>query len=221
MTAKQSQRPSATTQWLVDQLRHAIIDGALRERTPVRQEDIAAHYDVSRMPVREALQRLEAEGWIEHRPYKGAYVAALDSDDVRELFDIRAALERLAAQRTFADLQAEHVTEAVSALEDLEAAPSDAWFAAHKAFHLSLYAAAGRGLYRMIAQQLDAAERYLRLENAVLDVAEKDRNEHRELLDAAKNRDGERAAEIITRHVGDTGEVLATCLRNSKGGGRA
>ena len=213
-----STRPTATTTWLVDQLRHAIIEGAIPEGAALRQTDIASQYDVSRMPVREAINRLEAEGWVEHHPHKGSYVVRLDAEDAREIFAIRAALETLAVSRAFPALSTARIEKAEGALKELEIAEGDVWFAAHKRFHLSLYEDAGRRLCRLIAQQLDAAERYLRLENAVLDVADKDRREHRALLDAARAGDAARAAETIRCHVAETGDVLARCLGDRAAG---
>jgi len=221
MTMPHATRPCATTAWLVEQLREAIIAGELAAGEPVRQEEIAARFAVSRMPVREALQRLEVEGWLEHRPYRGAYVAPLDAADVSELFAARAALEALAARRTFAHLdtgQVAAIERALTALE--ESVAGDAWFAAHRAFHLSLYSGVGPRLQRLIGQQLDAAERYLRIENVLLEVVDKDRREHRALVAAAKAGDGERAAAVIDAHVGEAGETLAAGLRGRSQGAR-
>jgi len=220
MSTDLDSRPAATSVWLVDRIRHAIIEGEIPSRAPLRQAEIAARYHVSRMPVREALQRLEAEGWVIHTPHKGAHVAPLDAGDLRDLFAIREAVESLAARRRLPALTLEQIAQARHALAALEAATGDAWFAAHKAFHLSLYAAAGPRLQRLAAQQLDAAERYLRLENAILDVAEKDCREHRALLDAAIMRDGPRAVRILQTHVGETGENLAARLEITDGGAR-
>ena len=211
-------RPTATTEWLLEHLREAITHGEYPPGTPVRQETLAAHYDVSRMPVRAALQHLEAEGWIEHRPHRGAYVAPLDPDDVAELFAVRAVLETLGVRRGVPSLTSADTDAAAHALDTLEQSAGSDWFAAHKAFHLSLHVRIGRRLYRLIDQHLDAAERYLRLENAVLDVAGSDRREHRALLAAAREGDGEGAAGIMHRHLEGSGERLAARLRDAPPG---
>lgn len=74
-------------------LRNLIISGDYAQSQPLRQEEIAQRLGVSRIPVREALQLLEAEGLIENVPYKGAVVASLSADEIEEYFDIRANLE--------------------------------------------------------------------------------------------------------------------------------
>src|SRR5437899_7511638 len=78
---------------VADKLRDQIIRGEIAEGTQLRQDAIATQYQVSRIPVREALRQLEAEGLITIVPNRGAVVPALSPDDIEELFSIRALLE--------------------------------------------------------------------------------------------------------------------------------
>src|SRR6267378_6772890 len=81
------------TSAVADKLRDQIIRGEIVEGSQLRQDAIAAQYQVSRIPVREALRQLEAEGLITIVPNRGAIVPALSPEDVEELFTIRALLE--------------------------------------------------------------------------------------------------------------------------------
>ena len=81
------------TSAVADKLREKIIRGEIREGEQLRQDAIAAEFQVSRIPVREALRQLEAEGLIIIVPHRGAVVSALSPEDVEELFHIRAVLE--------------------------------------------------------------------------------------------------------------------------------
>src|SRR3954465_1245687 len=74
-------------------LREAILDGGLEAGAPLRQEEIAARLGFSRLPIREALRRLEAEGLAVLRPRRGYVVASLNRDEIDDVLDLQAALE--------------------------------------------------------------------------------------------------------------------------------
>jgi len=78
---------------VADKLREKILNGELREGQQLRQDAIAAELRVSRIPVREALRQLEAEGLVTIIPHRGAVVSALSLEEIEELFEIRAVLE--------------------------------------------------------------------------------------------------------------------------------
>src|ERR1700734_13653 len=78
---------------IAESLRQAIIDGQLGPGESLRQENLAKHYAVSRIPVREALRQLGSEGWIVLEPNRGARVSPLSAQEVREIYEIRASLE--------------------------------------------------------------------------------------------------------------------------------
>src|ERR1700726_1444937 len=78
---------------VADKLREQIIRGEIPEGAQLRQDAIATQYQVSRIPVREALRQLDAEGLITIVPNRGAVVPELSPDDIEELFSIRALLE--------------------------------------------------------------------------------------------------------------------------------
>src|ERR1700716_4055153 len=93
----------------LEELREAIILGELVPGAPLRLEDLARSLGMSISPIREAVRQLEGLGRAEHVPHHGAKVVALDVDDLRELFEVRLALETLAvrgAARRFADQDA-------------------------------------------------------------------------------------------------------------------
>ena len=77
---------------VADKLRDQIIRGEIAEGTELLQDAIATQYQVSKIPVREALRQLEAEGLITIVPNRGAVVPALSPDDIDELFSIRSLL---------------------------------------------------------------------------------------------------------------------------------
>ncbi len=76
-----------------DALRKAIIEGQLEEGEPLRQDEIARLFNTSRIPVREAISRLEEQGLVKTQRYKGAVVAGLSPRETAEIFDLRALVE--------------------------------------------------------------------------------------------------------------------------------
>ncbi|MFZ5897821.1 MAG: GntR family transcriptional regulator [Bacillota bacterium] len=96
-----------------ESLREAIITGRLRPGERLMELQLAEELGVSRTPVREAIRKLELEGFVVMVPRKGAYVAGITDKDITDVFEIRAALEALAA-----GLAAERITE--EEIEELE-----------------------------------------------------------------------------------------------------
>jgi DNA-binding GntR family transcriptional regulator len=213
MSSAASARPPSTGLWLFEELRAAIIRGEYPAGEPIRQEDIADRFQVSRMPVREAMRLLEAEGLVTKQPHRGAVVAQLDAEDALELFQIRAALEGVAVHRSFPTLDDIQVAAIERAHVALEEAGASEKLAKHAAFHLALYAAAGPRLQKMISDQLDAAQRYhLRFGRPGMEVSDRDRKEHIALVDAARRRDADTAFDIIVSHVSDGGVMIARSI---------
>lgn len=212
MSEKTEARPATTAAWILDNLRAAILQGRMEAHSLVRQDEIAATYGVSRMPVREAIRSLEAEGLVIARPNRGSFVAPLDPDDAAEIFDIRASLEALALRRSIPNMDETKRKAAIDALTALEQTPPNDSSRLHRDFHLSIYAGAGGRLLRLIGQHIDAAERYLRLEATLVGTMDEDRYEHRALLDATLAGDVRGATRLIERHVAGTGREIAELL---------
>ena len=205
-------RPETAGDWLVGKLRDMIIAGELPGASVIRQEELAERFRVSRMPVRQALDVLAAEGWVNQRPHRGAVVRPLDADDALELFEIRASLETLAIERSFPNMTDEQIENAVRTGRSLLEV-SEANFPLHQAFHVALYSAAGPRLLRLVIRELEAARRYLEFESGALAVSDQDRAEHEGLMRAAQARDVESGRAIIQAHVQQGGRGIAASLR--------
>src|SRR5450759_2164820 len=104
------------TSAVADKLRDQIIRGEISEGSQLRQDAIAAQYQVSRIPVREALRQLDAEGLIAIVPNRGAVVPALSPADIEELFAIRALLEPEVLKRSIPHLTEEDFSQAEAIL---------------------------------------------------------------------------------------------------------
>jgi DNA-binding GntR family transcriptional regulator len=107
----QLERPRPLREQVYDRLRAAILSGELAPGAPVIEAEIAATLGASRTPVREALRRLETEGMLEPRGARGSVVRELKRDEVECIFEIREALETLAARRASRRMNDRDLTE--------------------------------------------------------------------------------------------------------------
>lgn len=200
--------------FVAEALREAIVSGQLPAATELRQDDIAARFRVSKIPVREALKRLEAEGLVSFVRNKGAVVAALSPEEIWEYVEIRALLEARAAELAAPHIGAEHLAQARAAMESFGAETNPArWGEMNWQIHSLLYAAAGRPvLLAEIRALYDKVERYVRALLAVTDEMPKTQREHAAILDAFAARDAARAAALTRDHVLEGGTALLTHL---------
>ena len=206
-------RPKTASSWLFQELRTAIIRGDYRAGEPIRQGAVAETYSVSRMPVREAMRLLEAEGLVEQVPHRGAVVADLDADDARELFEVRAALEVLGIRRSFPMLNDAHIENIENAYCALNEAKRGEVIDRHREFHLTLYSAAGARLRKLIAEQLDAAQRYhLRFGRNDMVVSKEDDEGHQALVQAAREGDFRTASRVIRSNMIESGKSISQSI---------
>jgi DNA-binding GntR family transcriptional regulator len=210
-------RPPTVAEYVADILRRGIIQGELRSGAELRQEEVAAQLNVSRMPVREALRLLQAEGWVVIEPRRGAVVASVEPGDIRETFQLRADVEQAALRRSIPLLTPERLQDAAGILERMDGARSlDSYMALHKNFHLTLTAGAGRRYGALILELIDLSDRYLRLELATLANHQESQAEHRAILKACREGEVEEAIRLIGPHVAEAGDDLARTLESRK-----
>jgi DNA-binding GntR family transcriptional regulator len=204
-----------------DAVRDRILRGVYPEGSPLRQDAIAEELAVSRIPVREALRQLEAEGLVTVQPHRGATVSSLSPAEIDELFDLRASIEpnllRLAVPRLDSD-EYERAEAVLAASESaLDKGDVSHWGELNWQFHSTLYAAAGRqvtlDLVRKLHQQ---TERYSRMQLALTHAGAKTSTEHRQILGAVKRRDVKRATAILRRHILGGRNRLVSFLRDEK-----
>lgn len=196
-------------EFVEEALRQAILSGALAGGTPLRQEELAATFRTSRMPVREALRRLEAQALIDFFPHRGAVVAEISAAEAADNTAVRAALEPMALK-----LSAPHLTAAdLDAAEALCAAMDGggdiaAVGALNRRFHMTLYARAGRPrLLALTESHLAGADRFIRFHYAHHERQRQiSQDEHRAIVAACRVGDVGRACAILTAHIEEAGE---------------
>lgn len=203
---------------IFEALREAIAKGDVTEGQVLRQDQIARMFNVSRIPVREALTRLEEQGLVSTQRYRGAVVTTLSTDEVREIFEFRALLEPEVLRHSVARMSdaalenAEQLALAFSTEPD-----SSRWGELNRRFHYSLYEAAGRPYYlQTISAALDRVDRYLRAQLVLTDGMARARREHEGILQACIARDVEKAAELTRDHILGASESLIAFLDRTR-----
>lgn len=208
-----------TTEFVEAALREAILSGVIPGGVPLRQEDLAAAFGVSRMPVREALRQLEARALVEFHPHRGAVVAEISAEDAADISAIRAAVEPAALRLSLPNLNEADFVLAEELIGEMDAEEDPGRMGElNRRFHMTLYARAGRPRLLALAEQhLAAADRYLRFQFAALGYQHRSQDEHCALLAACRAGDIEAACEAVTRHVVQGGEKLAEFLGARRG----
>jgi DNA-binding GntR family transcriptional regulator len=214
----------------LEALRERILHGVYPEGEPLRQDAIADELGVSRIPVREALRQLEAEGLVTFNPHRGAVVSTLSLSEIEELFELRALIELDLLRRAMPRLGHEDVARAKEILDAYETALRNgdvaSWGEMNWQFHSTLLAPADRPFTLGVAQRLhQQCDRYLRMQLALTHGELRANEEHRAILAAARKKDARRAGELLREHILGAGRALGDFLRHERmphaRGGRA
>lgn len=204
------------TQLVVETLREKILSGEIKAGQPLRQAALAEELNVSRIPVREALLQLEAEGLVAFEPHKGATATELNADQVDELFELRAMLEADLLANSLPNISDEKLEEATELLKKLDKAlgkenAANTWSELNSDYHNCLYSGAERPQTQDLVDTLNKnADRYIRMHLLWAGGISKAESEHNEILAFCKARDVEKAVALLKQHIlGSRDEIKA------------
>lgn len=191
---------------VLEAIREAIINGTLKPRERLMEIQLAEDLGVSRTPIREALRKLELEGFIVMVPRKGAYVSDVSFKDIADVFEIRTALETLAA-----GLAAERITdEELQIMERLLAAKAEAInnqnlesiIEIDTAFHEAIYTASRNDRLKTIVNNLrEQIQRYRSTTLAYPGRMKSSLEEHKYIVEALQSRDVQLAKQLAQEHI--------------------
>lgn len=190
-------------------LRRRLADGTYPPGSHLREEDLAAQLGVSRTPVREALRRLDAEGWLRVVPNQGAFAAEWSRQDIEEIFDLRALLEAHAAEHAAAGPTAHGIAALRAACEAGEAAMPATDLAtiervsdANVRFHQALWEMSGQSRTRAMLASLAVPPMILRnFRNFDETNLRRSLAQHREMAEAVAARNPGWASAVMRAHV--------------------
>ena len=200
------------TDWVADTLRQAILDGHFRPGEKIDQELVANELDVSRTPVREALKVLESEAFVEIRPHRGAFISVVTREDIRKVYEVRTLIEAEIVRRVTPIIPELVLEELEAYLNEVQNAPEDRikHVDADVFFHEKV---SEHTTNELLTEILDG------LNNRILRVRRfgqlqpgyhlmRSHREHCAILKAMKQRDPERAAELMASHLKRSAERI-------------
>ena len=205
----------------VNSLRKRIVSGEFKEGEPLNQVAIAREYEISRVPLREAMRQLEAEGLLEFQPGKGAVVSCLSLSEIGEVIDLRAMLEPDLLAKAIPHLTPAVLAEASNILDQFDRSLQDGtvatWGESNWRFHSTLYAPSGCPLTMGILQGLHHLnQRYARVQISLTHWEPRATREHRAILNACHRGNEREAALMLKEHILTAGEALLQILKKER-----
>jgi DNA-binding GntR family transcriptional regulator len=207
---------------VTERLREKILSGELREGEQLRQDAIAAEFQISRIPVREALSHLAAEGLITIVANRGAVVSALSPDEIMQMFETRAVLECYMLRCAIPNMKEEDFQSAEDILVQYEQSleknsEMKSWGQWNWSFHSALYAPANRPVMLSFLKTLNInCDRYTRLHLVFTRDLHRAGQAHRELLDACKTKNAQIAEKELWKHITEAGEYLKEFIKRHR-----
>ena len=198
------------------------MNGDLREGEQLRQEAIAEEFQISRIPVREALRHLAAEGLVTIVANRGAVVSSLSPEEIMQTFEARAVLECYVLRLALPRLTDDDFKRAEDILKQFEAALENdaemkAWGKWNWNFHSALYAPADRPVLLSFLTTLhNKCDRYTRLHLVFTRNLHRAGQAHREILDACRTGNPEVASAVLWRHITEAGDYLKEFIQSRR-----
>lgn len=201
---------------VLQRLRQTILDGTLKPGERLHQQKLAAEYRVSRIPIREALQRLAAEGLVVIRPQRGAFVHSLNPSEIQEAYEMRAALEGMLAGMAIREIGPEGIAEMEAIIEraealDLDTSDASLWTGLNRDFHLTLYRNAPKPEFiKLIDKYFHQTTATITLYMNLTAKPGKLNAEHRAILEAVRQGDQVAARRLTEEHILGAGFSLVS-----------
>ncbi|WP_137389968.1 GntR family transcriptional regulator [Rhodoligotrophos defluvii] len=192
--------------WAYLQLRRWIQSNTLQPEERLDQEELAARLGISRVPLRQALVRLQADGLVVGRPHAGATVAPLSLEDAEDVYAARAVMEPMLTEMAVARLADDTIRELEILVERQQQALSKGAFPQllelDRQFHNRLYAQSGyRTSYQIVQRLRDQSDRYVAIYQGDMERSKTTLAEHREIVRLCAARDAAGASRLMREHV--------------------
>lgn len=180
------------------------------------QQQLSQHYGVSRIPVRDALMQLQAEGWLIPHGKAGIQVPGYSAAEADELCQIRLHLEPLALQLAAPLLSFQQLGQAEDILLQLAQSTDLPWYARGEAnwqFHRTLYQSCAKPhLLRLLDNLHQQVARYLGYQEQILSYQTTSADEHRLLIELLRKGDTDAACSLLRQHISEAGTLLIAYL---------
>ena len=206
----------STADMLASELKNLINNGSLRDGDRLVERDLASQFSVSRIPLREAIQKLEREGLVDVYRNRGAVVRTLTAQDVDEIYQLRALLEGDAIFQSLQNMDSETLTRAELVHKLLGSASEPTQQGQYnREFHELLYRKCkNQRLLKMINELRAQIERYELLQHRLLSETLKFQDEHEHILNACLRGDPAAARDYTVEHILSAGLILKSYMTN-------
>lgn len=203
-------RLDSTADAVAASLREMIINGELQAGERLVERDLAERFGISRIPMREAIQRLEREGLLDIFRNRGAVVRMLSASDVQEIYDMRTLLEGDAIYRSVKRLDDETLARAELVHRLLgESSVPRRQGELNREFHALLYSCCGNDRQlKAIAELRSQVERYERLQATLLADTPSFQVEHEAILQACRERNARGARAMTVAHLDSARSIV-------------
>lgn len=210
MTASLASQHGSLRDRVVDEVKERIISGDLPTGARLHERNLSQELGVSRVPLREAILTLAAQGLVEMRPRVGAFVRPMTKAYVEDLFAVRMALEPLAASLAARNRNAAHLAELARLVdaerEALVAGDDRRGSLVNAEFHLEILRASGNELlFSIMAPMQSQIQRLFR--RTITSMSQQLSDDHADMLEALQAQDADRATDAARRHVEETREI--------------
>lgn len=207
---------------ILESIREAILKGQLKPGEKVAEPELAERFGISRTPIREAFRQLESEGYLTVIPRKGAVVAELSEQDIEEFYAIKSVLEGFAARMAALKMSDKEIEKLESINEKLEqlAQQGDVktFFRVHNEFHELFIRASGNSKLADLIDQLVMKFNRSRMASLALPGRmEISVNEHRKIIQAFKDRDSDKADNLVKKTAAYGAQVLIQSIAQAEG----
>ena len=203
---------------IYQRLQSDIAAGVYKFGEKLMVRELSRKFQVSGAPVRESLMCLVTDGLVTFKPRIGFFVSNFEPKEIREIFEVRYALEALACEKLVKNVQEEHLLEVEEILEALRRCPNaDEWHLLNREFHLTLYKGCdSERLQQEITRYWDLLNIYLRVYMRWFVFPQKAQEEHEQMYLALKNADLENLKELLFVHLFRTCDDILGKIAASK-----
>lgn len=197
-------------------LREAILRGELKPGQRLVQDELASSIGVSRMPVREAIRRLEAEGLVTVEPHRGAVVKSFSITDIEEVYQLRCLFEKVAVEESVKQMPSSVIDELENLVQIMEQKEDvEEFVQMNIEFHHLLISCCPWNRLNTFIESLWSGFPQ-QTPHILSDQIEQSHKEHRDILQAVKEKDAVKAAEFTATHINRAGKNIINNIKKSK-----
>lgn len=219
MTAQAGIQRQTISAQVAEAIRQRILSGEYAAGMQLKQEQIATEFNVSRIPVREALHQLHSQGFVQLISHKGAVVTSVSDSEILERFELRARVETWLLELAIPNMTAETFALARRHAETFATLgrKSEFSYEANWNFHHALYAPSGKSVGIEFAHRLHQdAERYTRMVTQMVGIAEQQNKEHLDLVKLCEAGETQQATRLLEIHLIEGGRMLLERLHRMR-----